>query len=252
MAFDNFFAYSLAGASATSGTGSSGSGSGSGSGGDPTTVAGLQLWVDATDASTITTSGTQVTQWDDKSGNGNNITSDLGSPQLGTDSVVFDGNDALTIDQPRFSGNEPRSVFISLNCDSGSDVLFAWSFGEFSSNALFSLRIDRDNDALHLFNHGAGGTNAPSGSFTIYDQYCVIQVDYNGTDCKIYLNNVELISNTYAYSTSNATGGLLGRGVPTGSSFPFFDGEIRDFVVYNSSLSASDRDTVYNYLASKI
>jgi len=34
----------------------------------------VSLWLDASDSSTITESGGSVSQWDDKSGNGNHIT----------------------------------------------------------------------------------------------------------------------------------------------------------------------------------
>ena len=39
----------------------------------PTQISGLQLWLDASDRGSITLSGTSVTQWNDKSGLGNNV-----------------------------------------------------------------------------------------------------------------------------------------------------------------------------------
>lgn len=40
---------------------------------DPSQVAGLALWLDAADSSTVITSGANVTAWNDKSGNGRNM-----------------------------------------------------------------------------------------------------------------------------------------------------------------------------------
>jgi len=41
---------------------------------DPNSIAGLELWLDASDASTITLSGSDITQWDDKSDNAHILT----------------------------------------------------------------------------------------------------------------------------------------------------------------------------------
>src|ERR1700748_1258223 len=41
---------------------------------NPSDIAGLTLWLDASDSSTLTLNGTNVSQWNDKSGNGNNAT----------------------------------------------------------------------------------------------------------------------------------------------------------------------------------
>jgi hypothetical protein len=41
----------------------------------PNQISGLSLWLDAADASTVLLSGSNVTQWNDKSGNGRNLTS---------------------------------------------------------------------------------------------------------------------------------------------------------------------------------
>lgn len=67
----------------------------------PLSLAGCELWLDASDASTFTySSGTLVSQWDDKSGNGNHATQGTASKQPsrsvtigGVDAVSFDGDD---------------------------------------------------------------------------------------------------------------------------------------------------------------
>ena len=44
----------------------------------------LKLWLDASDLTTLTISGSNVTQWDDKSGNGNHVTQAVASAQFET------------------------------------------------------------------------------------------------------------------------------------------------------------------------
>lgn len=56
------------------------------------------LWLDAADTSTITSSSGAVSQWNDKSGNGYNVTQSTGAAQPGTGSVTQNGLNVLTFD----------------------------------------------------------------------------------------------------------------------------------------------------------
>ncbi|MAE54129.1 MAG: hypothetical protein CMI20_08505, partial [Opitutae bacterium] len=61
----------------------------------------LQLWLDASDSSTITHSSNSVTQWNDKSGNGNHATQSTASARptysSASQKIVFDGGDILQV-----------------------------------------------------------------------------------------------------------------------------------------------------------
>lgn len=69
----------------------------------PKNLTNLKAWYDASDTSTITVSGSSVTQWNDKSTNGYNLTQSTGTkqPQSGTTTlnsknvIAFDGGDRL-------------------------------------------------------------------------------------------------------------------------------------------------------------
>jgi len=56
------------------------------------------LWLDAADTSTITASSGSVSQWDDKSGNGRNVTQATGSAQPTTGSTTQNGLNTLSFD----------------------------------------------------------------------------------------------------------------------------------------------------------
>ena len=59
----------------------------------PSDIADLALWIDASDASTITLDGSgNVEQWDDKSGNGRNLTQAVVARRPGYVSSVLNGN----------------------------------------------------------------------------------------------------------------------------------------------------------------
>jgi hypothetical protein len=56
------------------------------------------LWLDANDASTITQSGGTVSQWNDKSGNGRNVTQAVDSRRPAYNSTGFNSRPTLTFD----------------------------------------------------------------------------------------------------------------------------------------------------------
>jgi hypothetical protein len=58
----------------------------------------LALWLDAADTATITESGGAVSQWDDKSGNGYNVTQGTGAAQPTTGSTTQNGLNVLSFD----------------------------------------------------------------------------------------------------------------------------------------------------------
>jgi len=60
------------------------------------------LWLDASDTSTITESGGAVSQWDDKSGNGNDVTQATASAQPTTGSTTINGLNVLALDGADF------------------------------------------------------------------------------------------------------------------------------------------------------
>jgi hypothetical protein len=58
------------------------------------------LWLDASDAATVTLSGSDVTQWDDKSGNGNHVTQSTSGnrPDYDTTTNIVNGLNVITFD----------------------------------------------------------------------------------------------------------------------------------------------------------
>ena len=57
----------------------------------PTDIPGCQLWLDAADSSTLVLSGSNVTQWNDKSGNGRNVSASSSYPTFTTNGILFNG-----------------------------------------------------------------------------------------------------------------------------------------------------------------
>jgi hypothetical protein len=121
----------------------------------PASIAGLQLWLDASDASTITQSGGTVSQWNDKSGNANNAAQATGSMQPtyvtnsfnGLNSLLFNGtSDLLLI--PEISSTQ-MTVFVT-------DIA--------NTTASFAGGFISDNNAASYFGYYLNDTMYVQGS----------------------------------------------------------------------------------------
>ena len=87
------------------------------------------LWLDASDTSTITESGGAVSQWDDKSGNGNDVVQATAAAQPttgtrtinGLNVIDFDGSaDYLRTASASSTITSPLSMFVVSHVDSGN------------------------------------------------------------------------------------------------------------------------------------
>jgi hypothetical protein len=110
----------------------------------PRAVSGLSMWFDAADRTSITLSGTNVSQWNDKSGKGNNLSAASARPTYTFNArnnlnvVTYDGTQNLTtgsISATNFAGgtvNLTTFVVFSLsNTNTGSNYSspFCWANG---------------------------------------------------------------------------------------------------------------------------
>lgn len=87
----------------------------------PNRIPNLTLWLDAADASTITNVAGAVSQWNDKSGNGNNVTQAVGAQQPitgtrtvnGLNGIDFDGSDDnLSVPATAFNYGASTCIYV--------------------------------------------------------------------------------------------------------------------------------------------
>jgi hypothetical protein len=100
---------------------------------EPSQINGLKLWLDATDSSTLSASSNTVTQWSDRSGNGQHLTAS-GDPQTGTRSlnnqnvVDFDGTGDYFESANAYASGNNFSILMVAGIDAidnGNDSLFS-------------------------------------------------------------------------------------------------------------------------------
>jgi hypothetical protein len=253
------------------------------------TIAGLQLWLDAADPTTLydaTAGGSLVAadggvaRWEDKSGNGRHATQGTSgsrplrktSVQGSKDVLRFDGsNDSLSIPSStetfKFLHSADSTVFVVLtrsttdnsaiidNCDDGSSAVgFSLRFldGSGTSDVLVH-RIRRGVSATSALSNVSANGFMSSG----WSMLSLVGRPGNATASNrssMRRNSGTAVTNntdTNAVSTSNAANDLsIGRFV-TSPSANTHGGDIAEIIIYDSALSDTDRGLVESYLMSK-
>jgi hypothetical protein len=239
-------------------------------------VAGYKAWFDAADTATITVSGSAVTQWNDKSANGYNLTQGTagnrplsGTRTINSKNVIdFDGtNDSLngsTASNWTFLNNATgNSIFVVALSDTNAAAGFVMSTAGGSSTSVGFDFIRQPAGTIYYFvRRGVGGTSAVSAisqgnwadATSVY--YTLLSTPNNGTTLDKAISRVsggsELKSNTStdAPSASNPTQALC-VGDASDSAGAGFNGVIGEIILYDSILSSTDRATNETYLANK-
>ena len=240
-------------------------------------VAGYTLWLDATDAATITSSGGDVSQWNDKSGNARNFTqsSATAKPKTGTrtinskNTIDFDGtNDFMACASSTsffnyLHNNTGGTVFIVGIVDDNADTkMLLCNNGATTTETGFCLFVtDTERDRIFVTKSTGGTTVVNDLNRITYTGgssfYTTTKIDSgNGTAAeryKISLNGGAFAggnTQTAAASASNATSNLH-MGINSDASTGAYDGCIGEIIFYSGILSAGDIAINQTYLANK-
>jgi len=222
----------------------------------PAELSGVQLWLDADDATTITESSGNVSQWDDKSGNGNHVTQAAASAQPsylatglnGLPALSFDGTDdtMATTTAAMPTGNSPRSLFVVYQpqATTSSHSIAGQSLtGTRSSWFMLQFR----NDAVKGDPYFAGFQDDLTDSQTPTTTAKIGAVTYDGTTTTLFRTGSQVAQDT---KTLNTESGIFRIGSSAGNS-EFANMLFSEAVGVNSSLSTADREKVKGYLAHK-
>ena len=224
---------------------------------NPTQISGCALWLDGADTTSIQTSGSSVTQWNDKSGNG-----------YAAVKASFSGGTITLSSQNRLT-----------TVDVGANVMTIASFPWTTWNTMFFV-ISTDT---WIYSAGTSGSGYQGYGFTgnwllfftsaggngyldsvypldtqiisvlgLTNQYCIFAIGYGGgTQVSNYTINGAL-----RYSTSSASGiaqGTTTTQVNINGNFNsnFGTSRIAEILHYNRELSSAQRQQVEGYLAWK-
>jgi len=210
----------------------------------------LQLWLDASDTSSMTSSSGNVSAWNDKSTVGNNTTAPSGHyPSVTTNTLnglsvmTFSGSQNLT--GPISLGGTTFTQFVVY---SNSAVTVGQAYMDSSDGPVGKLCSQ--NGGGNQFQAGfAYGSSFQTGSaYRIVSTNCTnpsastsVSIWFNGTNQNIGGWNF------YGAGTTAITSVTIGAR----KDLIYFSGTIAEIIVYSTALSLTDQKTIEGYLAQK-
>jgi hypothetical protein len=224
----------------------------------------LKVWLDANDASTVTTStGPVVTQWSDKSGNANHATNSSNYPSYIANQ--FNGNAAIYFNAG--ASNYLRNTSMASSAGSTPDVFMSLRVNSYSPNGIvFNHDNGYPNNAYMQGTYGAGsgfyncinpgGTKlyTPNDKSLPIGQHSIVNVFFG-----LGLANQSILAIDGNYSTFDIPSGsygtttqldkyVLGGYLPASMFQDFHTGEV---IVFSTKQNNTQRYILENYLASK-
>ena len=221
---------------------------------NPTSITGCSLWLDAADSSTVTLSGVNVTQWNDKSGTGNTASNVGTIPYTGRIGTLKAMNYTGTV-STYFTGTlvntgttlSALSVFL-MNSSSYSSarILSLATSGSFDYNSvLYTTPISRGASDFSAYRN----LTVLGKSTAIFGVPVFASSVFTGASNTFYLNGTpgSTVSSSGNFGYSNyEIGGSFGE-----ENLVPLDGFIGEVIHFNTALSTSQRQQVEGYLAWK-
>lgn len=218
----------------------------------PADLPNLYMWFDPSDATTITLSGSDVTQIDDKSGNGYHATQPTisSAPQWGT--ATINGRNVLDFNKTNnymVTGGVAaldRAMAIVAVYPSGSGTRVPTGVRD-SANERSYIGQNSSKSRFAAAEQGSLDGNSLPGDVVN------VQVGYHNTakDMRHYLNGTQDISSTFTGAIGGThnyyLGGLNDAGSP--NSFVVFNGQLAEVVFTSDVISNSNREKLEGYLA---
>ncbi len=211
----------------------------------------LKLWL-ASDGG-VETSGGKVSEWYDKSGNSNSATQSTSSNEPSYTSSAINSKPALSFDGPATYLTLPTATSLGIQNSDYEMFIVAKSS---STNLQFVEGGTPGNYELQL-NGGLGARFIPSGSNYLdegssnaYTNGQAHIFDLKATSTKGIIR-IDGVAGGYVLSnTQSADGGNLNIGRRSNGSY-YFSGDVAEVIIYNTSLTSSQRLTIGNYLSQK-
>lgn len=229
----------------------------------PVDISGCSLWLDAADESTITLSGSSVTQWNDKSGNGfvaTPLDNAVTKTTLNGNTALNFGGNRMTI--PDFTWNMSFTSIIVWNAYYGSQMIGLCE--STASNAAWQDYISTGNWGLIMLNNNATSSTDPNyirgpddywpgapAPIVTGNQWFIFSIGYTAgttTITNYAVNGSARTANAVSAQTGSNTGVYFINGLANGA---YDTSQVAEIIHYNTSLTTSQREQVEAYLAWK-
>ena len=220
----------------------------------PTSIAGIRLWLDAADASSLTI-GTGVSEWRDKSGQGKHFVQVTGNNQPsattrtigGRVALGFDGtNDSLSCSEA-IPNTRPMTFFLVQRIVASTSFGMSYTAGG-GGNPPFEIRQSSTSGGLNVVvSAGANAVNDTSSNREGINDVIVLAFPASGS-LDAFRNGTALPLSAGQYNSPGLSGTHF---IGQRSDGFFFNGAIGEIIAYNTLLSVADRLAVQAYLGRK-
>lgn len=223
---------------------------GGGASWSPLSLPNLVAWWDASDPATITAAGGAVSQWNDKSGNGNHVAQGTAGSEPTTGTRVINGRNALDFDGVDdglngSNGGLLTDVFTAIAVIVPDAVAAGTAIGTSDSVGVFPLTLAGGQAGVSRGVSFLGSTNPPTVAPGVA---CVLTTRYSGTDI---LYDVRKDGGPWG---STGAFGAIPRGVCIANGGPginFFDGLIGEILLCSTARPDADCANAEAYLKAK-
>lgn len=209
------------------------------------------LWLDASDATSLTLNGSTVSQWADKSGNGRHATQATTSKQPtngssfnGLNALSFDGSDALETAELFDSPSSVGMMFAAVDHSSGTNRAIMSTRQSNASNG-WTWRINSASEIIYFHT-----SYTPTVTATRNSGKNILGIVRNGLSVAHSVDGtLGPASNISKYAASGYNKTAIGaEDSGTGS---YFFGLIGEVVVVSDSVDTTTRQKIEGYLAHK-
>jgi len=232
----------------------------------PTSISGCTLWLDASDSSTITLNGANMTQWRDKSGNAKNMSPYSTYSNATVSSNFQNGRDVLNFSggavyqAPASSAVYPVDVYVVMALKDTTTHVDVFSVVTNSATDNFNALGFSEYTTSRWYNGSSSFARTPntlSSSNETSTSFLLMNWSISNNNYVLRRNGVVLTQSAW-YSFTLTAGSIFQIGYrATASSFVtpgvagLFKGYIGEIVAFNSQLGDVQRQYIENYLSLK-
>jgi hypothetical protein len=220
----------------------------------------LALWLDASDAATLTLEGSAVSEWRDKSGNGRHVGQALAASRparalwaSGRAVVAFDGDDVLaTTGNFPITGNPEFSVFfVHQKTREGNGSVLGWG-NVWGSLIAFGF-LEEGTGGIVGFGYAGANTFRTSSAALdapVVTAYVKTPGAIHATSAA-YRDGANIATTGHSTNTPNIAAGPLHLGQWANYPNNRLVGSIAEAIILPTALAAPERERIEGYLAHK-
>lgn len=226
----------------------------------PNNIPYCTLWLDAADPATLSLSGSVVTQWRDKSGNGRHTTTIGGSPVFSSNSILLDGSSTYLVGSYAVNTVSWTAFVVGTVNYAGGVSTAAYRLLSIGSTTANDYNINNYGSILRQAS--ASNVGVLRNNISVYTPVTtntpfIFVTQQDGTNMSLFLDgatktSVARTGGQYiplAYSIGRNVGSTDGTAPNFG--YAYWPGSVSEVILYTTLLTSSQRQLVEGYLARK-